>query len=181
MNNLKKLQELTKISTIEIADALDVEVETVEAWQNEEKVPSVSDFEALSGIFSSQLDAQGIDSQSSKHPIHIRLSVDYLLNLGITLSDWLTLKWAFEGQWNNDQLAIGFFSNNQLVRVISTESEFSDAFAGYLILQTEGEFEPYIDEFDNDREYDWRLLRLNDEKFVDVTNDLIAANLPVIS
>ncbi|MGO2709812.1 MAG: XRE family transcriptional regulator, partial [Leuconostoc mesenteroides] len=33
----------------------------------------------------------------------------------------------------------------------------------------------------NDREYDWRLLRLNDEKFVDVTNDLIAANLPVIS
>ena len=37
------------------------------------------------------------------------LSVDYLLNLGITLSDWITLKWAFEGQWNNDQLAIGFF------------------------------------------------------------------------
>ena len=35
MNNLKKLQELTKISTIEIADALDVEVETVEAWQNQ--------------------------------------------------------------------------------------------------------------------------------------------------
>lgn len=181
MNNLKKLQELTKISTLEIAEALDVEVETVEAWQNEEKVPSVSDFEALSGIFSSQLDAQGIDSQSSKHSIHIRLSVDYLLNLGITLSDWITLKWAFEGQWNNDQLAVGFFSNNQLVRVVKSENEFSDAFAGYLILQTEGEFEPYIDEFDNDKEYDWRLLRLSDEKFVDVTNDLIASDLPVIS
>ncbi|QEA59622.1 XRE family transcriptional regulator [Leuconostoc koreense] len=181
MNNLKKLQELTGISTIEIADALDIEVETVEAWQNEEKVPSVGDFEALSGIFSSQLDAQGIDTQSTKHPIHIRLSVDYLLNLGITLSDWITLKWAFEGQWNNDQLVVGFFSNNQLVRVISTESEFSNAFAGYLILQTEGEFEPYIDEFDNDTEYDWRLLRLNDKKFVDITNNLIAANLPVIS
>ena len=180
MNNIEKLQQLTQMTRQEIADALDVESETVLAWENEAIMPTVSELEALSGIFSAQLDAKGIETQKIAHPIHIRLSVDYLLNLGITMSDWITLKWAFEGQWESDKLAVGFFDNNQLTRIIETESEFVAAFAGYLILQTDGEFEPYIDEFNDDKEYDWRLIRHSGETFTDVTRMLVTTGLTEI-
>lgn len=180
MNNLNKLQQLTGISTEEIADALDVDVAIVIAWQQEESMPTVAEFEALVGIFSSQLDAKGIAEQSQEHPIHIRLSLDYLMNLGITMSDWITLKWAFEGSWSGDKLAVGFFDNHELVRVVESNEDFVKAFAGYLILQSEGEFEPYIDEFDDDKTYDWRLLRIQGDTFKDVTQQLVATNLPEI-
>ncbi|ADG41305.1 transcriptional regulator [Leuconostoc kimchii] len=181
MNNLNKLQQLTGISSEEIADALDVDVATVTSWQQEESMPTVAELEALVGIFSSQLDAKGIAEQSQDHPIHIRLSLDYLLNLGITMSDWITLKWAFEGSWSDDKLAVGFFNGNKLVRVVESNTDFVAAFAGYLILQSEGEFEPYIDEFDDDKTYDWRLLRIQGDKFQDVTQKLIAGDLPEIN
>ena len=180
MNNLEKLQQLTHITTQEIADALDVTLADVQAWQDDVRVPTIAELEALAGIFSSQLDAQGIETQTQPHPIHIRLSLDYLLNLGLTTSDWITLKWAFEGQWQGDKLAVGFFHNGQLTRLVTSDSEFVAAFAGYLILQTEGEFEPYIDEFDDDKVYDWRLLRLTGETYRDVTRELIATDLPEI-
>lgn len=180
MNNLKKLQQLTHITTQEIADALDVDLTIVQEWQDDLSVPTVAELEALVGIFSSQLDAQGIDTQSQPHPIHIRLSLDYLLNLGLTTSDWITLKWAFEGKWQGDTLAVGFFHAGELTRLVASDAEFVAAFAGYLILQTEGEFEPYIDEFDDDKVYDWRLLRLNGDTYRDVTRDLIATDLPEI-
>ena len=103
------------------------------------------------------------------------------MNLGITTSDWITLKWAFEGKWQGDKLAVGFFDQGQLTRVVTSSMDFVTAFAGYLILQTEGEFEPYIDEFDDDKEYDWRLLRINEDHFTDVTQTIITTDLPVIS
>lgn len=181
MNNIEKLQQLTHITTAEIADALDVDVATVTAWQQEESMPTVGEFEALVGIFSSQLDAQGIVTQSEKHPIHIRLSLDYLMNLGITMSDWITLKWAFEGQWSGFNLAVGFFDKGHLVRVVTLPEEFMSAFAGYLILQTEGEFEPYIDEFGDDKLYDWRLIKVAGDRFEDVTQMLISTDLPEIT
>mgnify|MGYP002195364950 CR=1 FL=1 len=46
MNNIEKLQQLTHITTAEIADALDVDVATVTAWQQEESMPTVGEFEA---------------------------------------------------------------------------------------------------------------------------------------
>ncbi|GMA69259.1 hypothetical protein GCM10025879_05050 [Leuconostoc litchii] len=180
MNNLKKLQQLTDTTTTEVADAIDVDTVMLDYWQVNKKIPTIENLEALSALFSTKMDEKGIKSQSKKHPIHIRLSIDYILNLGITLSDWITLKWAFEGQWQGDKLAVGFFSNKQLVRVVETNTQFTEAFAGYLILQTKGQFEPYIDEFDNDRVYDWRLLRINKEKYIDVTNLMISGNVPII-
>ena len=63
MNNIEKLQQLTHITTAEIADALDVDVATVTAWQQEESMPTVGEFEALVVIFSSQLYAQCIVTQ----------------------------------------------------------------------------------------------------------------------
>lgn len=181
MNNLKKLQQLTGISAEEISDALDIDVALVKSFENEENMPTIGELEALVGIFSSQFDAQGMATQSEKHPIHIRLSLDYLMNLGITTSDWITLKWAFEGQWQGDKLAVGFFDQGKLTRVVTSSTDFVTAFAGYLILQTEGEFEPYIDEFDDDKEYDWRLLRTNGTHFTDVTQTMITTDLPEIS
>lgn len=180
MNNLEKLQQLTGITAEEISDALDVDLSLVLSWQNDEEMPTVAEFEALVGIFSSQLDAQGIQQQSKQHPIHIRLSLDYLMNIGLTTSDWITLKWAFEGQWHGDKLAVGFFDQGKLVRTVESNNAFVEAFAGYLILQTEGEFEPYIDEFDDDKEYDWRLLRVSGDQFKDVTQSLITTHLPEI-
>lgn len=180
MNNIEKLQQLTHITTQEIADALDVDADLVKEWQDDASLPTIAELEALVGIFSSQLDAQGIEAQIKSHPIHIRLSIDYLLNLGLTMSDWITLKWAVEGQWQGDQLAVGFFHDGKLTRVVASNDEFVAAFAGYLILQTEGEFEPYIDEFDDDKVYDWRLLRLHGDDYRDVTRELIATDLPEI-
>ena len=55
------------------------------------------------------------------------------------------------------------------------------AWAGYLILQTEGEFEPYIDEFDDDKLYDWRLIKVAGDRFEDVTQMLISTDLPEIT
>ncbi|MGX7051870.1 XRE family transcriptional regulator [Leuconostoc palmae] len=182
MNNLKKLQKITQISSEEIVDALDINLELLQEWQRDGSVPTVAELEALIGIFSSQLDARGIELQTANHPIHIRLSIDYLLNLGITMSDWITLKWAFEGDWNNAKLAVGFFDQGKLTRIVSSNQEFVEAFAGYLILQTEGEFEPYIDEFDNDKIYDWRLLKVSsDEYFEDVTQQIITTDMQEIS
>ncbi|KAA8368039.1 XRE family transcriptional regulator [Leuconostoc carnosum] len=181
MNNLIILQQLTEITTEEIAQALDAEVSLVKSWQNEEAMPTIADFEALSGIFSSQLDAKGIEAQTANHPIHIRLSMDYLMNLGLTVSDWISLKWASEGEWQGDKLAVGFFDQGKLTRVVESSDEFVAAFAGYLILQTEGEFEPYIDEYDDDKVYDWRLLRMSENTYRDVTREFIATDLPEIS
>ena len=92
MNNIEKLQQLTHITTQEIADALDVNADLVKEWQDDASLPTIAELEALVGIFSSQLDDQGIETQTKSHPIHIRLSIDYLLNLGLTMSDWITLK-----------------------------------------------------------------------------------------
>lgn len=64
MNNIEKLQQLTQMTRQEIADALDVESETVLAWENETIMPTVSELEALSGIFSAQLDAKGIETKN---------------------------------------------------------------------------------------------------------------------
>ncbi|CAH1854479.1 XRE family transcriptional regulator [Convivina praedatoris] len=177
MNNIKKLQELTKISDQDLAEALQIGIDQLASWQGGQVMPSASQIEELCLVFSKVLDQRGNASQTQEHPIHIRLTSDYLFNLGITSSDWISLKWSLEGEWAGDQLAVGLFQAGKLVRTVSSNAEFIKAFAGYLILQTRGFYDPYIDEKNNNAQYDWRIIRLaTDQNYGDLTPLLTSSN-----
>ncbi|MDF7636904.1 XRE family transcriptional regulator [Leuconostocaceae bacterium ESL0958] len=175
MNNFSLLKQMTASSHEEIAQATGLTVWDLESFEQANQPLSTRKLEALCLYFSNVFDQMGQQSQRERqHPIHLRLSADYLLNLGLTSSDWITLKWALEAQWGNDRLVVGFFDEQgQLVKVIESVAWFIDTFAGYLILALEGQFTPYVDEYHGDVHYDWRLLRyLNQHHFTDITNQI---------
>lgn len=188
MNNIEKIRTLTELDTHTVLETVPMRIDEYKAVCHEKTAASVSILEKLSLLFSEQLDQKGSQVASTKHPIHIRLSADYLLNLGITISDWISLKWAFESAWHGEQLAVAFFIDGNLERLVVTSEEFVEAFAGYLILQTNGQFEPYIDEFNDNQVYDWRLVRvtqysqqLSEVNWQDVTAQFINSTLPVMN
>ncbi|KMK54076.1 hypothetical protein FEFB_01930 [Fructobacillus sp. EFB-N1] len=181
MNNFRILQQLSQQSIEQVGAATGLQISDLQAFADGQKELAIADLERLCLYFSHCLDQLGRSNQAnlSKHPIHIRLTTDYLLNLGISLSDWISLQWALEGNWAGEKLAVGFFTADQtLVKVVENSADFTKAFAGYLILALEGEFTPYIDEIHDNVHYDWRILRYRSQaNFQDITNQL--ANTPL--
>lgn len=183
MNNFRQLQQLSQTSLMATAEVTGLSTVVLSSFGMGKQALPVPALERLCLEFSANLDARGQASQPAdrQHPIHIRLSTDYLLNLGLTLSDWISLKWALEGDWQGDRLVVGFFDDGQLVQVVESEADFTAAFAGYLILALQGDFTPYIDEIHGNVHYDWRILRYRSKtQFTDITNRIAQTPLTEI-
>ncbi|GAP00134.1 hypothetical protein [Fructobacillus ficulneus] len=183
MNNFKILQQLSQQSFDQTVQKTGMAKANLEEFAQGHVVFTTAQLEHLCLHYSESLDNRGNQSQdSANHPIHIRLSVDYLLNLGLTLSDWISLKWALEGEWQGDKLVVGFFNDDhKLVKFVESPAQFTTAFAGYLILALNGKFTPYVDEIHGNDHYDWRILRYQTPTaFKDITNEIAQTPLTEI-
>ncbi|MDF7626923.1 XRE family transcriptional regulator [Lactobacillaceae bacterium L1_55_11] len=168
MLNIQLLQQLSGTKADQVA-----EIVAADNWQQPGQLDT-RQIEKLCRLFSDHFDQLGQFYQSSAHPIHLRITADYLFNLGLTSSDWITLRWALEGQWDaNEYLAVGFFQGQELQRLIATDAELLAAFASYLILDQDGRLEPYVDEHHDNQAYDWRIVRTDGQNYQDITTQLV--------
>ncbi|CAK8054169.1 XRE family transcriptional regulator [Eupransor demetentiae] len=180
--NIQKIQSLSQLSDEEVLATLKLnspeELAQIKAGQKE---LSRLQLEELALKYSAALDELGKQYQQEQHPIHIRLTADYLLNLGLTSTDWITLRWALEGQWQGQKLVVAFFQEGQIKRVIQSDEDFIQNFAGYLILEQGGKMEAYRDEHNQNAIYDWRILRYrSDTDFIDITPQILATDFTKI-
>lgn len=185
MNNLQTLREFSELSQTVIADAIDVSVDELAAFESETLQPSISQWQALAEFFASRFHVA--NTGSHREPIHFRLSTDYLMNTGLTLNDLLAMQWYFLNRRPElGQFGVALFTPGDptaLERITTDLNKILDEYAGFLLLNHDGSLNKFIDERNNNKISDWRLvLYKNEKQYLDVTDTLVyMSNLPNFS
>lgn len=173
MNNLFTLRQLFQLSGQSVANALNISPETLVAFERGDQMPTIAQWQQLSEFYSDQFHVD--QSQADLvEPIHFRLSVDYLMNIGITLTDLTAMKWYFDNTRPElGSLAVTLFNvdTHAIERVTTKLSDVLEDFAGYLLLNHDGSLNQFIDERNENHISDWRILLYKDtDKYVDITD-----------
>jgi len=175
MNNLKTIRDLFALSLSQASLALQITKENLTGFEDGSIQPSVLEWQKLSEFYADKFHVQAVDKHVE--PIHFRLSVDYLMNIGLTINDLIAFKWYFE----NTRPELGEFSltlydvnNASIERRTSEIKDIVDQFAGYVLLNHDGTMNQFIDERNNNHVSDWRLiLYKNEQLIIDVTEQLV--------
>ena len=99
------------------------------------------------------------------------------MKIGLTMNDLMAFKWYFD----NTRPEIGEFTialyepgTTKIERRTTDLPAVLDEYAGYILLNNDGSLNQFIDERNNDKISDWRLLLYKNDNFmVDVTPDLM--------
>lgn len=185
MNNLQILREFTEVSPTVICDTLDLTPTTLFAFESGEQQPTVAQWQALAEFYASRFKVA--NTGHHQEPIHFRLSVDYLMNLGLTMNDLLAMQWYFLNRRPElGKFGIALFTPGQpqsLERITTDLPTILDEYAGFVLLNPDGTLHQFVDEKNQGHVSDWRLvLYKNDHQYLDVTDTLIdAPDLPNFS
>ncbi len=176
MNNLQIIRNFFDLSVDSVSEALNISKEQLVDFEVGKTVPSISLLQKISEFYSNYFNIDQYNNNIEK-PIHMRLSIDYLLNIGVTMTDLLAFKWFFENKRSElGKLSINLY-NTETRKLESTLSDLHDVFdkfAGYILLNHDGSLNSFIDEKNNNYVSDWRIvLYKNDNLIIDVTTDLI--------
>ncbi|MDR3189725.1 MAG: helix-turn-helix transcriptional regulator [Lactobacillaceae bacterium] len=176
MNNLTTIRDFFQLSLSDVATKLDLTTAELTAIENGEVQPAPLMWQRLAEFYADQFHVPALPEQTE--PIHFRLSVDYLMNIGLTMNDLLALKWYF----NNTRPELGLFAmalfSQDEARIIERLTdelpEILDQYAGYILLNHDGTLNAFIDERNDNKVSDWRLvLYKRDGLLVDITDQLI--------
>jgi len=182
MNNLKTLRQLFGNSLTDTATTTSLTTTELSMLETNQLQPSVHHWQSLAEFYANLFHVENKTHQTE--PIHFRLSVDYLMNIGLTLNDLLAMKWFVENKsYLGHTFAVALFEPNiddYPTTVVTDLTAMITAFAGYLLLNHDGSMNQFIDERHNNHISDWRLLAMKDDThYVDITTSLIYfTNLP---
>ncbi|WP_446002304.1 helix-turn-helix domain-containing protein [Weissella viridescens] len=174
MNNLLTLRSLFQLSRDAVAAQVRLDPATLDAFEQGTQEPTITQWQALAEFYSDQYHVSQTQADLVE-PIHFRLSVDYLMNIGITMTDLMAMKWYFA----NTRPELGTFGvalfnredSHDMERLTTALPDVLEDFAGYLLLNHDGTLNQFIDERNNNHVSDWRLLLYKDaNKYVDVTD-----------
>ena len=176
MNNLKTLRDFFQLGATEVSQALQITVAELNDYESGKKQPEILMGQRFAEYYADKFHVDALPDNTE--PIHFRLSVDYLMNIGLTMNDLLAFKWYFD----NTRPEIGEFTiallpaNGQpkTERRTTDLATVLDEFAGYILLNHDGTMNQFIDERHDNKVSDWRILLYKNEEFrIDVTPDLI--------
>ncbi|MBM7617033.1 transcriptional regulator with XRE-family HTH domain [Weissella uvarum] len=174
MNNLATLRELFKLSSQTVADATGLSIDQLHAFENESQQPNIAEWQKLAEYYADQYHVEQTQAELVE-PIHFRLSVDYLMNIGLTINDLLAMQWYFANTRPElGPLSIALFNpadHHEIERITTDLHHVIDEFAAYLLLNHDGTLNQFIDERNNNHVSDWRLLLYKRaDNYVDVTD-----------
>ncbi|MCM0582108.1 helix-turn-helix transcriptional regulator [Weissella diestrammenae] len=175
MNNLKTIRDFFNLSLTQVSETIQMPKATLIAFEDGTKVPDTDDWQRLAIFYADHFQVSAV--QDHVMPIHFRLSVDYLMNIGLTINDLMAFKWYFE----NTRSELGDFSitlndvnDGHVERRTTVLADVIEQFAGYLLLNNDGTMNQFIDENNDNHVSDWRLvLYKKDNLIIDVTDQLL--------
>ncbi|MFL1695787.1 XRE family transcriptional regulator [Weissella kandleri] len=175
MNNLQVVREFFQLSLKQVSEDLGWDVEELQALEAG-KAANPLTWQILAEYYAQQFHVIAIDEQQVE-PIHFRLSVDYLMNVGLTMNDLVAFKWYFE----NTRAELGDFcvalyepGTGQITQKFTDLSAILEQFAGYILLNHDGSMNNFINERDHNHVSEWRLILFKrDNLVVDVTDQLV--------
>lgn len=174
MNNLKVIRKFFNLNTIKPAEDLNIQANLLTVWENNQP-HDIATWYKFSLYYSEFLKVKQTNPNTIE-PIHFRFSVDYLMNLGFTVSDFLGLKWYWENvDANHNQFAVALFDEeNKIEDLIDTPEKFVHKFAAYLLLNYDGKLEPFRDEFNNNKISTWQFLDYkSDDNYTVITDQIL--------
>ena len=176
MNNLYILRQLFGNTLTETANTTQLTPEDLIALEQDQHIPTINNWQALAEFYADLFHVKNTTKQIE--PIHFRLSVDYLMNIGLTLNDLLAIKWFVENKaYPHHTFAIALFEPNtddQPTKIVTELNDVLSTFAGYILLNHDGSLNQFIDERHNNHVSDWRLLALKDDQhYIDITSSFI--------
>ncbi|GAK31114.1 transcriptional regulator [Weissella oryzae SG25] len=175
MNNLNTLRNFFMLNLDDVTKETNLTHEELLAFENGQATPSIATWQSLAEFYANQFHVPGLPDNDE--PVHFRLSVDYLMNIGLTMNDLLAMQWYF----NNTRPELGEFSltlyqqNQPIIEERLTDLDMIfKRFAGYLLLNHDGSLNAFIDEKNDNHISDWRLLLYKkDNLMIDLTAELI--------
>lgn len=176
MNNLQTLRAFTEVSPTVIADTLGLTTDDILAFESGDRQPSIAQWQALAEFFASRFKVA--NAGNNREPIHFRLSTDYLMNTGLTLNDLLAMQWYFLNRRPElGAFGVALFTPGEpqsLERITTDLTQMLDEYAGFLLLNHDGSLNRFIDERNDNKVSDWRLvLYKNEHQYLDVTDTLV--------
>ncbi|MFS1785294.1 helix-turn-helix domain-containing protein [Weissella cibaria] len=91
MNNLKTLRDFFQLGATEVSQALQITVAELNDYESGKKQPEILMWQRFAEYYADKFHVDALPDNTE--PIHFRLSVDYLMNIGLTMNDLL----AFNG------------------------------------------------------------------------------------
>jgi DNA-binding XRE family transcriptional regulator len=175
MNNLQTLREFFHLSAQTVAEQLDLTKDDLLAIEAGTTTPAPLIWQRFAEYYADKFHVAGLPG--NLEPIHFRLSVDYLMNIGLTMNDLLAFKWYFD----NTRPELGDFSIARyqtdgpvMEQRTSNLADILEDYAGYILLNHDGSMNQFIDERHDNHISDWRLiLYKNNRRIIDVTPELI--------
>ncbi|RRG17765.1 XRE family transcriptional regulator [Weissella viridescens] len=174
MNNLLTLRSLFQLSREAVAEQTKIAADTLNDFEQGTQEPTFAQWQTLAEFYSDQYHVAKTQP-AMVEPIHFRLSVDYLMNIGMTMTDLIAIKWYFANlRPELGTLGVALFNPNDshdMERLTTSMPDVLEDFAGYLLLNHDGTLNQFIDERNEDHVSDWRLLLYKDENnYVDITD-----------
>lgn len=174
MNNLRTVRDFFDLSLSQAGAGLNWDKDILKAFEVAEQEPTTLEWQHLAEYYANLFHVPAVGDNIE--PIHFRLSVDYLMNIGITMNDILAFKWYFE----NTRPELGSFNialyqpqTAQMEQKFTELNDILEQFAGYLILNHDGTMNQFIDERNNNQISDWRMIIYKrDDLIIDVTEQL---------
>ncbi|QIL51101.1 XRE family transcriptional regulator [Weissella coleopterorum] len=174
MNNLRTVREFFDLSLNQASTGLGWDKDLLQAFELGQQMPTVLAWQHLAEYYADLFHVVAVGEQIE--PIHFRLSVDYLMNVGMTMNDLLAFKWYFENtrpELGNFYVALYDPQNAQMEQKLTDLNVIFEQFAGYLLLNHDGTMNQFIDERNHNKVSDWRLiLYKRDNLIIDVTDQL---------
>lgn len=177
MNNLAMIRNFFQLHPQAVAADLKMTTDELHAFETGQTQPTPLQWQSFAEYYAEKFHVPALPK--NEPPIHFRLSVDYLMNIGLTMSDLMAFKWYF----NNTRpelglLAIALFTSDgptpSIERLTDELPAVLDEFAGYILLNHDGTLNQFIDEKHNNKVSDWRLVLYKREGLlIDITDQLI--------
>jgi hypothetical protein len=175
MNNLTTIREFFQLGLKKVSHDLGLTDEELVSYESGEQQPTPEIWQKFTEYYADLFHVAALPESIA--PIHFRLSVDYLMNIGVTINDLIAFKWYFENTRPElGQFTIALYSVDGPIieRLTSDLPTVIEDFAGYILLNNDGTMNQFIDERNNDHVSDWRfILYKNENRIVDVTPELI--------
>jgi len=176
MNNLQTIREFTQVPPTVVSDELNISVDELYAFESGDTQPSIQQWQALAEYYASRFHIA--NTGDNVEPIHFRLSIDYLMNVGLTMNDLLAMQWyMLNSRPEVGQFGIALFTPGDpqsLERITTDLDKVLDEYAGFLLLNHDGTLNQFIDERNDNKVSDWRIvLYKNEHQYLDITDMLI--------
>lgn len=187
MNNLRTLRDFFQLPLMTVASAVHLAPEVLTTFEDGLQEPSIPQWQALAEFYAQQFHTADQSGHSLPEPIHFRLSIDYLMNIGLAMNDLLAMQWYFA----QTRPEIGTFGimllnpddHHDIIRVTLDLKAVLTEYAGFLLLNHDGSLNQFIDEAHDNQVSDWRLVLYQDAKhFLDISDLLLyLPDLPNVS